>query len=117
MAAKKGNYPIPFDKDGNQQHYAESWWVRNPDGTNGRAGPEWRDNVPFQSTLTYAGYSRGRSAAYLDFTDANGKSVVVFMKDFEGMVPHMVKGQVTGTFQFTKRGMNYGCQLVEPAQF
>jgi hypothetical protein len=112
--AKKGNYQIPFDQEGNQQHFASSWWVKRDDGSHGREGPNWRDNVPFETTVTYAGFSRGRSAAYLDFTDQNGKTVVVFMKDFEGMVPHMVKGQVTGTFQFTKRGQNYGCQLVKP---
>ncbi|WP_316207418.1 hypothetical protein [Bradyrhizobium sp. SZCCHNR3118] len=113
--SKKGQYQIPFDKDGNQQHYAESWWVDLPNGKYERAGPEWRDNVPFQSTLTYVGFSRGRSAAYLDFKRANGKLVTVFMKDFEAMVPHMIKGSVSGTFQFTKRGQNYGCQLVEAA--
>lgn len=111
--AKKGNYQIPFDQHGNQQHYAESWWVQREDGKYERQGPEWRDNVPFEATLTYAGFSRGRSAAYLDFTDQNGKSVVVFMKDFDAIAPHLIKGAVTGTFMFTKRGQNYGCQLVE----
>ncbi|WP_315782338.1 hypothetical protein [Bradyrhizobium sp. SZCCHNPS1003] len=99
----KGDYKIPFDKDGNQQHCADSW----------TSGLEWRDNVPFVATLTYAGYSRGRSAANFDFRDHNGKLVVVFLKDFEAMVTHLVNGSVTGSFKFIKRGQNYGCQLIE----
>lgn len=107
--ARKGDYRIPFDAKGNQLHYPETYsW------TNGKRDEvEWRDNAPFEATLSYDGYSRGRSAAYFDFKDQNGKTVVVFMKDFEAMVPHMSKGAVAGTFVFTKRGMNYGCQLVE----
>lgn len=102
----KGEYKIPFDGDGNQLHYPEKWC---------QGGLHWHDNAPFATTLTYDGYSRGRSAAYFDFKDRHGKSVVVFLKDFETMVPHMVNGGITGTFQFTKRGQNYGCQLVEVA--
>ncbi len=99
----KGDYKIPFDKDGNQQHYADSWMT----------DLEWRDNAPFVATLTYVGYSRGRSAAYFDFKDHNGKIVIVFLKDFEAMIPHLVKGSVTGSFKFIKRGQNYGCQLIK----
>lgn len=107
----KGNYQIPYDSAGNQLHYPEVWtWT---DGKRGEV--VWRDNNPFKTTLSYDSYSRGRSAAYFDFKDPNGKTVVVFMKDFEAMVPHMSKGAVTGTFKFIKRGMNYGCQLVEAA--
>lgn len=102
MSAKKGDYQIPFDGAGNQLHYPESWKEM-----------VWRDNTPFETTLTYDGYSRGRSAAYLGFKTTEGKGVTVFMTDFEAMVPRMVKGEVTGTFRFTKRGQNYGCQLVE----
>ncbi|MGJ4945102.1 hypothetical protein ACQR1W_31390 [Bradyrhizobium sp. HKCCYLS1011] len=109
----KGQYQIPFDKDGNQQHYAEGSWITGENGRPQRVGPEWRDNAPFVTTLTYVGYSRGRSAAYFDFKDHNGKLVVVFLKDFEDMIPHLVKGSVSGSFKFIKRGMNYGCQLIE----
>lgn len=101
--ARTGNYQIPFDADGNQLHY--------PD----RRDVQWRDNVPFQAKLTYAGFSRGRSAAYLDFTDQNGKAITFFLKDFEKVIPHLIGGAVTGTFIFTKRGTNYGCQLIEAA--
>lgn len=39
-----GEYQIPFDKAGNQQHYPERWYVgKYPNHK--PAGPEWRDNV------------------------------------------------------------------------
>jgi hypothetical protein len=108
--ARTGNYQIPFDEDGNQLHYPEVWVWK--DGR--RQEVQWRDNVPFEAKLTYAGFSRGRSAAYLDFTDQNGKAITFFLKDFEKVIPHLIGGAVTGTFIFTKRGTNYGCQLIEP---
>ncbi len=98
MAKKVGTYAIPFDKDGNQQHYPDSW-----------RGLEWRDNAPFADTLTYEGFSRGRSAAYFNFTRQDGKSVTVFLKEMSEMIPLMVGGKITGTFAFVKRGENYGC--------
>jgi hypothetical protein len=101
VAKKVGNYEIPFDDEGNQKHYPESW-----------RGLQWRKNDPFQDTLTYDGYSRGRSAAYFNFKRSDGTFVVMFLKDFEELVTHMINGKVTGTFQFIKRGQNYGCTMV-----
>lgn len=104
--AKVGDYPIPFDtRSGDQLHYAYA----------GQKFVEWCDNAPFEDELTYAGYDRGRSAAYFSFTRKNGAAVTVFMKELEGMIPHMVRGKVAGVFQFTKRGENYGARLVRPA--
>lgn len=109
--ARTGNCQIPFDEAGNQLHYPEVWTFMN-----GKRGDVvWSDNVPFQAKLTYTGFNRGRSAAYLDFTDENGKSVTFFMKDFDKIVPDLSGGAFTGTFIFIKRGQNYGCQLIEPA--
>lgn len=99
---KTGDYEIPFDKEGNQLHYSNGWTEPS----------YWAKNVPFEDVLTYAAYRRGRSAAYFEFTRANGKSVTVFLKDFEGMIPRMTAGAVAGTFVFTKRGQNYGAKLV-----
>jgi len=101
MAAKKGDYEIPFDRDGNQLHYPESWKI----------GLHWRKNEPFTDTLTYDTYSRGRSAAYFNFKRSDGTELVMFMTDFEKVVPLMINGKVTGTFQFIKRGQNYGCTI------
>ncbi|WP_316196608.1 hypothetical protein [Bradyrhizobium sp. SZCCHNS3053] len=108
--AKKGRYQIPFDPAGNQLHYPElhTWTDGKPDRI------EWRDNARFTAVLKYQGQARGRSAAYFIFADPDGHEVTFFMKDFEALVPHLNKGVVIGTFEFTKRGQNYGCQLVEP---
>lgn len=62
------------------------------------------------ATLAYAGFARGRSAAYFVFRTQEGHGVTVFLKDFEAMIPHMVNGVVAGTFTYVKRGQNYGCQ-------
>lgn len=86
MAKKVGDYKIPFDRDGNQQHYPEYWWIGQYPN-NERAGPEWRDNVPFQDTITYKGFSRGRSAAYFRFEKSDGKEVTVFLKELDEMMP------------------------------
>lgn len=95
------DYKIPFDANGNQLHYPTSYLIS-----------EWRDNVPFTETLVFEGYSRGRSAAYLNFKrQGTDIEVVVFMTDFVDMVPLMVNGVLTSTFSYCKRGMNYGVKL------
>lgn len=103
MAAKKGVYQIPFDNDGNQKHYPESW-----------KGLQWKDNYEFDDELHFTTYGRGRSAAYfIGAMASNGMTVNVFITDFMDLMPHMVHGKVTGKFSFVKRGQNYGCKLVE----
>lgn len=100
----KGNYQIPFDKDGNQLAYPETW-----------RGLEWRDNTPFNDVLTYEGYGRGRSSATLKFKTSLGMRVEFFMSDFDDVVPHMKNGVIRGRFEFVKKGQNYGCKLLEVA--
>jgi hypothetical protein len=114
MVKKIGKYDIPFDADGNQMHYAEHGW----DGTYNQSGScnhvakyTMQPNDPFPDTLTFKGYQRGRSAAYFHFERENGKGVCVFLKEMEAMIPLMVHGKITGTFQFIKRGQNYGCAI------
>lgn len=103
-SAKKGNYPIPFDAEGNQLHYADTWGP----------GPVWRDNHVFEAVLRYGGYCRGRSAAYMLFVRVDTlASVVVFLGDFDPIAERMAKGEVAGRFTFCKRGQNYGCRLVD----
>ena len=112
MSEKKGNYQIPFDQKGNMQGYPQKWYEGSyPNG--GQAGPEWRDNAPFEATLEYVGFYRGRSAAGMCFKDEKGAEYPMFMKDFEGVIPFMHAGRVTGIWRGTKRGANYGVQLVE----
>ena len=114
MAEKKGNYQIPFDQKGNMQGYPMDTW-KGSWPNNVRVGPEWRDNVPFEATLEYVGFYRGRSAAGMCFKDEQGHEFPMFMKDFEAVVPFMIAGSVRGTWRGTKRGANYGVQLQEAA--
>jgi hypothetical protein len=100
---RKSDYQIPFDKDGNQMGYPETW-----------KGVEWRDNVPFEDTLIYDGYGRGRSSATLHFKrDSTGTEVQFFMSDFDDIVKHMGFGMLRGRFEFVKKGQNYGCKMLE----
>jgi len=102
---KVSKFKIPF-KDGNQLHHETDGGWRDP--------VEWIDNDPFEDTLVYDSYARGRSAAYFHFIrKSTGKSVVVFMKEFDSMVSHMVNGEITGTFVHNKRGQNYGTAMIE----
>jgi hypothetical protein len=112
--AKTGEYDIPFDHEGNQQHYPEPSWDKVGDRYV-RMEPHWRPNADFAAKLTYVDYSRGRSAAYLNMKDENGKFVTVFMKEFGEMIPHLRDGAIDGIFRFIKRGQNFGCKLVELA--
>ena len=102
------NYQIPFDDQGNQQHYPSNIYR---DGK--IIGPVFKDNEEFEDALIYDGYSRGRSAAYFNFErKSTGTNVTVFLTDFEDMIPIMVNGGITGRFTYTKRGQNYGVKLV-----
>jgi hypothetical protein len=109
-----GDYQIPFDNRGNQQHYPQGWYVGEYPNHK-PAGPEWRDNAPFEDALRFVGYRRGRSAAYFAFQRSDGTEVTMFLKDFEAAVPIMERGLVRGKFQFIKRGQNYGVRLLEDA--
>lgn len=111
--ARTGNYPIPFDRDGNQQHYPERSYERVP-GTDRTiaVGPEMRPNFEFEDTLTYDGFARGRSAAYVLFRRSDGTRVTMFLKELDELMPRLCGGHVTGRFTFTKRGTNYGVRAL-----
>lgn len=101
-----GDYEIPFDAKGNQQHYGENW------GIDGRCGSKWKQNFDFNDVLTYEGFERGRSAAYFIFRRTDGTQVTMFLKEFDSCVKHFNAGKVTGRFRFIKRGQNYGVARV-----
>lgn len=71
----------------------------------------WIPNYAKKDTLVYDTYGRGRSAAYFYFKSSlTGRKVTVFMTDMnDSFIPNMVRGEVSGTFTFCKRGGNYGC--------
>jgi len=107
-----GKYEIPFDADGNQLDYP----LGDQEYPTHKARTFWRSNHSFQDTLTLLRYGRGRSSVTFTLARTDGKTVSVFVSDFVDMVRIMERGRVSGTFTFTKRGLNYGCQLVEEAK-
>ena len=111
---KKGDYPIPFDKDGNQQDYPQRQWYCKGDKSF-CADPKWVDNHEFSDTLTLVDYGRGRSSVTFTMRRTNGKTVSVFVSDFCEIAKSSAfcAGKITGRFTFTKKGANYGCKLVE----
>lgn len=103
MAAKKGNYQIPFDQKGDQMEYPETW----------RGEIDWRDNFEFEDGLTLIGYGRGRSSITFQFRRDKGGVVSMFVSDFYEAAHKMVRGRIKGRFTFVKKGQNYGCKMVE----
>ncbi len=71
----------------------------------------WRDNPPFNDTLTFTGYGRGRSSALLYFVGSDGRRWPVFLSDAEEMIPYMVHGKLLGNFVVKKRGANFGLAM------
>ena len=71
-------------------------------------------NYQFEDTLEYNGYSRGRSAAYLNFVSkVTGRKYTMFLTDFDTYaVNKMEKGIIQGWFTFSKRGKNFGLTIV-----
>jgi hypothetical protein len=105
--SKPGNYKIPFNKSGDQLHYADWFEIAHH-------GCVLQDNHEFEATLALKTMHRGRSAAYFEFERmGEGKTVTVFMTDLMDMFPHIHAGLIRGRFTFCKRGANFGCRLVE----
>jgi hypothetical protein len=70
-----------------------------------------RPNFEFSDTLTFDSFVGGNTRVVM-LRCSSGASVGVFLGDFAAMVPHLVRGGVTGTFTFVKRGTHFGCRLV-----
>lgn len=75
------------------------------------------DNYSFRDTLSFIGYSRGRSSAKIDWISATtGAEYGMFLTDFEELVKKVgfnaLDGRgVNAEFTFCKRGQNYGIKL------
>lgn len=76
---------------------------------------EYIENKVFGDTLTFEGYSRGRSSAVFNFVDSNGATYQMFMTDIDNLLKSkdLINRQVKGTWTFCKRGQNYGIKLAE----
>lgn len=109
----KESYKIPYNPlTGDQMHYPERVYRAQVGVGYSVEEPDWRENVPFDTTLRFKGFRRGRSAAYAEFLNlTTGFLMVVFLTDLEDMIPLMVRGAVSDRFIGTKRGMNYGVKL------
>jgi hypothetical protein len=111
--AKTGDYEIPFHPlTGDQMHYPDPYLYVREGAEVRKLKVDWRENHEFSDTLTYKGFERGRSAAYLVFERASGGVVTMFMKEADEVIPRMAGGHITGRFTFIKRGQNFGCRVL-----
>lgn len=95
----------PYDTHGNLLHF--------PGYSYHSTQPEWRDVVPFDATLTFNGQHRGRSAAYFEWLDADGRKWPMFMTDIGDLLQAATidLGVVSARWTVQKRGQNYGVRL------
>jgi hypothetical protein len=112
--SRKWDGKIPFNPvTGEAQYFPSPVYVREP---NARLEPDWRDNVVFEDTLKFIGFSRGRSAANADFETSDGKRVTMFLADLGDAMKQMFAGCLRGSFTYCKRGMNFGIKMVSPVE-
>lgn len=73
----------------------------------------YEDNFEWEDELEYSGFGRGTSAAHLYFRSTKThKEYQMFLTDFNDIVELLVKGKLSGTFTYCKRGMNYGVKFI-----
>lgn len=73
--------------------------------------PEWREATPFEATLTFRRFERGRSAAHAVWTDEEGHHFPMFLVDLAELIGSKLVqsgGKVHGVWVFRKRGQNFG---------
>lgn len=94
----------PYDRRGNLLTFAAYGEVH-----------EWRDNVPFEATMTIQGVQSGRSAKHLVVEDEHGRTYVMFVSDLiEALrTPAGAQNGVFGRrhWMVSKRGQNYGIKI------
>lgn len=75
---------------------------------------EWRDNEPFDSKVTFAGYERMRSGHRIVFhVEHFGLDVGASMREAEVIIPHLNRGWMRGRWCFIKKGSIYSLHLLE----
>lgn len=82
---------------------------------NYKARVQWRDNIPFQTTMALVGHDRKGASAHYTFVDQKGHLFQMFMKDLADMIlkTDIHLGVVSGTWAIVKRGQYYGLQFIE----
>ncbi len=116
---------IPFDDKGNLLSYVYNSMTDDEKEICQREGHVDRDNgsrvitfvtnYEFSDTMTFDGFSRGRSSVKAHFTsEATGKKYEMFISDFEDAIKtgEFREGRIEGKFTFVKKGENYGLALV-----
>jgi hypothetical protein len=103
---KIGEYPIYFDIDGNQ--VPEVWKSYINEGRY-----QVVKNHIINDTLTYKSYHKWGVTVGFKLERSDGRTVNVFISDFDKMIPKLVDGKITGLFTFTKKGTRYGCRFLE----
>lgn len=74
-------------------------------------GVDWYPNEPFEATLRFDGFERGRSAAKAWWVSENtGTYYPMFLMDLDTLLRSgtIVDGRITGRFMARKQGANYG---------
>lgn len=71
---------------------------------------DWKPNYQFQDTLTFVGFSYGRSAGRARLKDSRGNEYGMYMSEFERILleGRMTGVTINGNWTFGKRGSNYG---------
>ena len=103
----KWDRKAPF-REGRLQHYTPTARLEED--------IEWRAEHTFKATMTYHSFTRGRSAAYILLTDELGRQQPIFLAEFHDVIPHLIKGTMSGVWTITKRGLNFGLKLVKPQE-
>lgn len=99
---------IPFDQHGRPVPYV----VGHIDKYN------WRPNWRFEAHLQFQRIERGRSAAHAVYADSYDLSweAQMFLSDLTDVICQgLAPVSLHGTFEYVKRGQNYGIKLIDIA--
>ncbi len=98
-------YKIPFDDQGNM--WMNSQYVYDTSNT--------KDNYTFSETMTITEYPKTKyGSRQFELTDSKDKTYSMFMHDAFEMIAKntIVKGQISGTWTFIRKGANYGLLFI-----
>ena len=111
MAKKQIMYPFNAETG----ELIEYTFYDYPDDRRGTV--KWSENYVFEDDMEYTGYTRGRSAARLQFKSIkDGRRYGMFLTDFDDAMKRcqFFKNRLIGKFTFCKRGQNYGVKILPP---
>lgn len=95
---------VQFDEDGKPMTYDHG-------------APDWRDNDPFNDALSFMTFGRGRPSVTAIFHSGRlDCKVEMFLSEFEEVLVagHLVDLTLVGSFDFAKRGRNFGIRRIGP---